>query len=175
MFDACTSDLVDLFAQETDEEIYRLTVEADQTFETLDVHVLPADLEEIPPGLFLAGILSSVDPGRLTGFDVVRYVQARERLVSHHHAGLYAGICELAYATDPDTPARDSVPVGFASEELQTALVKTRRSADYELGLALDLRERIPQVWEALSEGRIDLARARVFADETETLTADMA
>jgi hypothetical protein len=171
-------DLVDWDTLDSDVEL--VAGESDQTdTDTLlsDVsqerHVLPADLESIPPGNFLAAIMSAVDSSLLSGYDLVRYVQAQQRLVSHYQAGFYQGVAELAHATDPDTTAR-GVLNEFASEELQAALAKTRRAADADLDLALDLRSRIPQVWEALREGRIDVRRARIFARETVTLDPDL-
>lgn len=170
MFDQYEGDLGELFAGESAEELYRLTLEAHQATVDDPVDLLPDELEGMAPGLFLAAVLGSVDRSRLSGYDLVRYLQAQQRLSSHVDGGLYAAIGEVAYAYDPDTPARTETPVEFASEEIQTALVWTRRRADFDLGLALDLRCRIPEVFEALSQGRIDLARARVFATETETL-----
>lgn len=51
-----------------------------------DRHFLP-DVESVPPGPFLSAILGSVDRSRLNGFDLVRSLQARERLVAHCQAG----------------------------------------------------------------------------------------
>src|SRR5690606_14628750 len=102
--------------------------------------------------------------------DVVRLMNTRARLVSHYQAGFYADMAEVAHAYDPDTTGRDSHPVEFAAEEIQTALTRTRRSAELDLELAMHLRQRLPVVWEALAAGTIDLARARVFARELESL-----
>ncbi len=135
-----------------------------------EVHLLPADLETIPPGPFLGSILSVVDPGSLVGRDVVRYVQAQARLVSHHQASYYIGITELARATHATTTERDTVPNEFASDELAAAVAKTRRAAEADVDLALDLRYRLPSVWKALEAGKIDLAKARVFSQELVTL-----
>ena len=55
-------------------------------------------------------------------------------------------------------------------DELAAALVLTGRSADSLLGLARDLA-RLPAVLRALLAGRIDLARARVFAAELSGLS----
>jgi len=67
-----------------------------------DRHFLPDDLEEIPPGLHLAAILSSVDPSRLNGHDAVRLMTARARLSSHHEAGKYEAMAEVVYAPPGD-------------------------------------------------------------------------
>ena len=56
------------------------------------------------------------------------------------------------------------------------ALHLTRRSAERTVDLALSLRQRLPQVWETLQTGQIDLDRAKVIDDETsgvDSATAD--
>lgn len=159
----------------TDSDVYEMTrglMAEDSDLGEPDV--LPDGLEDMAAGVFLAAMLASVDVSSLTGYDVVRYVQAQQRLVSHDNAGLYAGVAEMAYAYQPDTTARLDIPAEFASDELQTALVKTRRSADGDLDLALQLRDQLSDVWETLNEGRLDLARVRVFASELSTLNPDL-
>lgn len=156
--------------EEDHEELFRLTVAAFAQDVPDEQHSLPGNLEQLAPGPFLAAILSAVDRSKLSGFDVVRLMTTRSRNVSHEQAGFYADMAEVAHAYDPDTTARDSHPIEFAAEEIQTALHKTRRSTVRDLDLALALRLRMPQVWEALHSGDIDLARARVFARELESL-----
>ena len=134
------------------------------------VHVLPSDLEDMAPGPFLASILSVVDPERLTGRDVVRYVQAQARLVAHYQAAYYTGISELAHSVEADTTERSSLPNEYASDELAAALTQTRRAAQTDVDTALELKQRLPQVAEALAAGRIDAAKTRVFTQETLTL-----
>ena len=152
------------------EDLFRLTVAAYSGDEPEEQHFLPADLESILPGRYLAAILSSIDRSKLSGHDLVRLMQADARLVSHFNSRVYADIAEVAHAYDQDTTARDSFPVESAVEEVQTALGKTRRAAEMELDLALDLQGRLPDVWEALDQGDIDLSRTRVFARELESL-----
>lgn len=137
-------------------------VEDDQQF-------LP-DLEELEPSSYLAMILTSVDRSKLNGYDLVRLLQARERMVAYSQAGAIADTHEIAYASPGNqlSPvAREEIPSEFAADELRPALCLTRRAAENRMGLALDLRERLPRVWELLDKGLIDLARARVFADGT--------
>lgn len=138
------------------------------------VHVLPAVLEEMAPGPFLGSILSVVDPEKLVGRDVVRYVQAQARLVAHYQAAYYTGISELAHAVEADTTQRAPVPNEYATDELAAALTQTRRAAQTDIELALDLHQRLPEVTAALAEGRIDVAKARVFTQETLTLKAEL-
>ena len=146
--------------------------------ESDDDQGLPADLETISPGLLLAVILSSVDRERLSGYDRVRVLQADARMVSHFQARLYADIesvadsvSELPDAVDPDP----QVIFETASSEVRAALTLTRRGADIQVDLAFLLRERLPQVWEALHDGRIDLARARILSDLTSPLPWELA
>ena len=64
----------------------------------------------------------------------------------------------------------------FASVAVGAALHLTRRSAERTVDLALSLRQRLPQVWETLQTGQIDLDRAKVIDDETsgvDSATAD--
>ena len=53
----------------------------------------------------------------------------------------------------------------YATDEVRCALSLTRRGADIQLSLADELVDRLPQVWEALHQGQIDLARARVICN----------
>lgn len=169
--------MVGLWPGETPEDLaaeddlaYSITVDGLNAGWTDDSrHVLP-DLESIPPGLFLAAILGSVDRSRLNGFDLVRLLKARERLVAHSQAGVAADTYEMAHAAPGDVdsdPERLEEGFEYAADELRPALVVTRRAAENRLGLALDLRERLPRVWALLDEGLIDLSRARVICNGT--------
>jgi hypothetical protein len=137
-------------------------VEDDQDF-------LP-DLETVQPSPYLAVILASVDRSKLNGYDLVRLLQARERIVAHSQAGAIADTHEIAYASPGpqlSPVSREEVPFEFAADELRPALCLTRRAAENRMDVAIDLRERLPRVWEMLDQGLIDLARARVLADGT--------
>jgi hypothetical protein len=65
--------------------------------------------------------------------------------------------------------------VEAAAAEVRAALRLTRRAADSELELALDLRRRLPAVWDALAAGSIDVRRARVIVSGTSHLSAAVA
>jgi hypothetical protein len=132
-----------------------------------DRHVLP-DVEAIPPGPLLAVLLEYVDRSRLNGFDLVRVLRARERLVAHCQAGSAGDVFELAHAVPGDAVSdvdRLSQPSQFSADELRPALNITRQAARNRLSVAFDLCERLPGVWGMLSAGEIDLVRARVIAD----------
>lgn len=147
-----------------DDWVFELTVEAlSAGWVEEDRHVLP-DLESVLPGLFLMAIVGSVDRSKLNGFDLVRLLQARERLVAHGQAGSAADTWELAHAVSGDEssdPGRMVEGFEFAADELRPALRITRRAADSRLSLAYDLLERLLRVWELLEDGLIDLPRAR--------------
>ena len=139
-----------------------------------DRQVLPDDLEMIPPGLILATVLGSVDASRLNGHHLVRVMKAHARLEAHFAAEKMSVMAELAYCPRGGPQAevvRDPVEVEFASTEIGTALHLTRQAADSQLGFALQLRERLPRVWELLASGLIDVARARTIVDGTDHLS----
>ncbi len=144
----------------------------------LECQVLPEDLEMIPPGPFLVTVLGSVDAARLNGHHLVRVMKAHARLEAHFAAEKMSVMAELAYCPPGGPQAgvvRDSVEVEFASTEIGTALHLTRRAADDQLGFALRLRERLPQVWELLHCGDIDVRRAYIIVDGTDHLTEETA
>jgi hypothetical protein len=77
-------------------------------------------------------------------------------------------IVEAYQRPDGDRRALDAAE--DAATEIRVALTLTRRAADGELDLALDLHRRLPRVWEALVAGRIDRRRAWVLVTGTEHL-----
>lgn len=142
-----------------------------------DRHVLP-DLSAIPVGPYLAVILESLDRSRLNGFDLVNVLRARERMLSHVSADSMADMVEISHATPGDSgshPDRMEEAFEYASDEIRAALRMTRRQAAYRLCAADDLIERLPQVWELLSDGVIDMGRARAFSDCTAHVGQEMA
>ena len=98
------------FPEVDDEYLYQLTLAAEAEEVVVERHVLPPDLDALPP-LFLAAVLSVVDRSKLSGYDTVRLMQAHARLVSHFNSRLYADMAEVAHASHPDTTARDQIPV----------------------------------------------------------------
>jgi hypothetical protein len=135
-----------------------------------DRQVLPDGLEMIPTGPYLAAIVLATDVTQLNGHDAVRYLKASARMESRFAAQRLAATAEVAYspASGPNADVvRTSEELEFASVEVAAALHLTRRSAERTVALALSLRERLPQVWETLQAGLIDVARARVIDDET--------
>ena len=161
------------------DEIYQLAqAELAGKWVESDRQVLPDDLETIPPGLILVMVLGSVDASRLNGHHLVRVMKAHARLEAHFAAEKMSVMAELAYCPPGGPQAevvRDSVEVEFASTEIGTALHLTRQAADGQLGFALQLRERLPRVWELLHAGVIDVRRAYILVDGTDHLTEETA
>jgi hypothetical protein len=139
-------------------------------------HFLPAGFDDIPPGVFLAAIVSTVDPERLNGHDAVRLMKARARLVSHHEAGKLEAMAEVAFSPpgDADSGVERSVDeMEYASVEVAAALRLTRRFSEAELDGAVCLKHRLGRVLSALSRGSIDPVRARIFGRQLGHLPAD--
>lgn len=168
-------DWEEYFSEDAD-GLFELTL-AEQTRprDSSERQLIPADMDGMVPDVFLAAVLSSVDLSRLSGSDVVTVLGALDRLVSHFRAGVYGAMAETAHCVHPDTTKRSSVPNEFGSEEVAAALSLTRRRADHDLGVALDLTGRLPEVLAALGEGLIDDPKARLLSDGTAVLEADTA
>ena len=129
-------------------------------------HVLPDDLEGIPVGPYLAAVVSSVDPSKLNGYDAVRLMKAQARLSSHHEAGKYRAVSEIAFCppSDPDSGVeRSSSEIEYAEVEVAAGLTLTRHASTDLLNRAVSLCDRLVRVWEVFSAGLIDPARVRVF------------
>jgi hypothetical protein len=122
------------------------------------------------PGPALATSLSAVDRSQLNGHHLVSLLQAQARQNAHLQAEMLATMVEIAQCppgTADSAPERCTDPQNqiFAADEIRAALCLTRRTADYELGLAWQLRERLPRVWDTLHAGEIDLRRARAIVN----------
>jgi hypothetical protein len=126
-------------------------------------------LDDLPPGPALATMSQNVldaDLKRLSDDELVGVLRASRRLSSWQAGAELAAVAELdarrIRAADRPGSSRASEHV---SDELAAALVLTGRSADVLLTLARDL-VRLPTVLAALLAGRIDRARAAIFASE---------
>lgn len=161
-----------------DQLAYLVTVdEMANGWETPDRHVLP-DLSRIPPGPYLAVLLEHFDRKNLNGFDAVRLLQARERQLAHLQAGSMADALETAYSAPGDSQSdveRLQEQFEYAADELRPALTLSRRAAEYRLSMATDVLERLPQVWDLLDGGQIDLPKARAFANGTSHVPVETA
>ncbi len=135
----------------------------------------PDGFDEIEPGMFLAGILSSLSVSSLSGHDRVVVLRAQQRMASFYEAQLAETMtaiedhCAQLFEGDVEV-AHDA-----ASAEIRCALNLTRRAADSHLDFARTLRHRLPVVWDALLAGSIDVRRAKTIAYETAHLPDETA
>lgn len=136
---------------------------------------LPEELDDMEPGLFLAAMLSSIEVADLSGYDRVVVLRAHQKMVNHHQARLYEAMASIedhcADLFDGDT----EIAYLAASAEIRCALNLTRRAADQELDLAQTLRQRLPNVWDTLVEGTLDVRRVRTITEGTDHLSAETA
>jgi len=137
-------------------------------------------VEHVPPGVKLAMLLAGVDRDSLSGYDRVALVKARSLLRSWIDAELLADIDSVTASAEEWVAAEvakgDLHDVFYAAAaEIEAALTLTRRAAEFQTDLADRLCQRLPQVWEALHEGLIDLPRARVLSDQTTHLPEELA
>ncbi len=135
--------------------------------------VIPAGLSEMEPGIFLGAVLSAIDVDDLSGYDRVVVLAACQRMASHFQARVYEVMVSVANAVG-ETLAPDvdvELVEGACAAEIRAALHLTRRSADKELAVARGLLTRLPEVWTAFSQGRIDRMRANLIVDQTSQLS----
>ncbi len=135
---------------------------------------IPTGLAEMAPGPQLAAVLASIDRDRVSGYHRVMVMKARARQIAHDQAEFYADIQAVAEAELELLPKVDEA-MESAEGEIRAALTLTRRAAEFQLGTAYDLRDRLPQVWQALHDGLIDLPKARVICHETGHLPVEQA
>jgi hypothetical protein len=136
---------------------------------------LPAGLDSREPGPELAALLSTVDVDQLSPGDRVVVLRAYQRMASHMQAKVYQTMTAIlgAYRNllADDTVDDPEFVHQAAAAEVGSALRLTRRTATREMATAADLFVRLPQVGDALTQGRIDQRRARVLISETAHLT----
>ncbi len=134
-----------------------------------------ADLESLAPGPGLASLLAA-DPAELSGYDLVSFLGAAERLTAWAQSRQLTAIRELAARRpallDPGD-AGDLLPAGgvseFAAAEIGAELRISENGAQARLHLALAL-DRLPGTRRALEAGRLDLAKTRAIVDATAPL-----
>jgi hypothetical protein len=99
----------------------------------------------------------------LSGYDRIVVLRAHQRLASHYAAQVLRDMAEVSAAFVAEDGLNVESADEYAAAEIRAALRLTRRSADAELSFALDLQRRLPQVFESLAAGHIDVRRAKVF------------
>jgi len=129
---------------------------------------IPTILGDLEPGAELGGILACIDVTEVSPHDRITVLQAHQRQRSYYDAHMYRDMAAVVDVMDDTNPqwAAES-----AAAEIRAALRLTRRATDTELSFALELRERLPRVWDALVAGNIDIRRAKTFSYATTHLS----
>ncbi len=136
---------------------------------------VPAGLDVLPAGPFLAALLSSIEVSDLSGHDRVVVLRARRRMVSHYQAQVYADMASVSDFLEQDFAGDLELAFDATSAEIRAALCLTRRAADHELDLAVTLRDRLPSVWAVFERGDLDTPRAKTIIRGTEHLSESAA
>jgi hypothetical protein len=135
----------------------------ERMFDTVVRPGIPVSLDDVEPGTVLAAWLSSLEVHRVSGADRITVLRAFQRLVSHFTALAYEAM-EAVVEEFEEADGELATAVEAGAAEIRAALRLTRRAADGELAFALELRRRLPQLWDLLARGVIDPRRARVVA-----------
>jgi hypothetical protein len=130
----------------------------------------------------LAAVLSSIDINGLSGHDRVVVLRAHQKMAAHYQAQLYRGMVAVreAYRVEElGGGGDDEVDVEAlwegAAAEIGAALGLTRQGAVTALGVAAEVCERFPRLWEALAAGRVDGRRVSVILQAVGHLPAEVA
>ena len=132
------------------------------------------ELDAVPPGVPLAIMVDQLNVDAVTGHEQVAVLRAHQRQASHHQAQVYRAMAAIAATMETEFDDPES-QVHAATAEIRTALRLTRRGAETELHMALELVRRVPQVLDALDAGVIDNRRARAIVHGTTHLNDDTA
>ena len=172
---ACDFDDAFWEAEAAREALDGLLTEADLTIgHKDDSHSLtPEGLDEIAPGPFLAILLASIDASRCAGDDRVRMVQAHNRMASHHQASMYGAITAVADHLEAVDDGDLELAHDGTVAEVRATLRLTRRAADAEVDLALDLSHRLPILAGRFRTGDLDLRRIKTIVFGTAHLSED--
>jgi hypothetical protein len=131
----------------------------------------------LPPGPELSAVLGALPREQVPNARLVEVARARSRQLAHEQAELFADLVEIAHAVavadlpgdNPGDRATGAARAGerfeWAAHEIAAGLTWTPTAADRELGCATALCERLPLVFAALCQGRLDRGKARVFVD----------
>ena len=106
---------------------------------------VPKSLDTMEPGHEMACVLSAINVDECGRYDCIRVLKAHERMRSFHSAQLYQAMTAVVDAVDSDDMAGGYVEEAAAAG-VAAALKWTRRTADNEMGFAIDLRHRLPTV-----------------------------
>jgi len=127
----------------------------------------------MPAGPRLGAILSFIDPDRVSPHDRVIVVRATARMTAYFASRNLAAVASVADAYGEIEPEPGMARDGAAAE-LRGAMRLTRRAAESEVDLAVQIRDRLPRVLAAFKAGLIDRRRAYVIARETSHLSDEV-
>ncbi|MCW2913638.1 MAG: endonuclease [Actinomycetia bacterium] len=114
----------------------------------------------------MAAALDAVDVAALCDDELVEVMAAWRRVTSWAQARELAAVAELARRREEQHQSAPAVKVGeFIADEIALELRLSGGAAGMWAGLACKLADQLQLTRQALEEGRIDLARARVIAD----------
>ena len=133
------------------------------------------------PGPALAAWLGQAQPDHLDEAGLVNSITGWRKLTSWAQAQELAAVAELGRrrgvmddAELERDPARE-LAAEFAPNEVALALTLTQYAAEWWTNLAVSMSRRLPATWSALSEGTIDLGRAKLIDLWTTPLDDDLA
>ncbi len=134
--------------------------------------------EWLPTGPGLAGWLAQTAPGDLEDGALAGVAISFRRLASWAAAGELAAIAQIASRSartdrraEADASGRPDRITGDAAGQVSLALAMSFDGATAWADLAVVLKWRLRATGEALAEGRIDLARARMIVRMTSSLS----
>ncbi len=131
--------------------------------------ILRADVDEVPVGVELVGMLAGFDPGAADAGDLVDAAAGWARVSAWVAANEARVSAELASRAEmrPDVSGYRSLnPVTNTAVEIAGRCHLTTRQAENQVGQAVQLVGDFPDTHAALSAGSIDLRRARVITDK---------
>ena len=121
----------------------------------------------MPPGPQLCAVLATIDRSRLSSEDLCEFTAARYRLLAYVNAEFLSDLFETGLAAHE--PAGSLTRAGDykdrAGEQIAWELAVSSSYAEGQLLLGRQLARRLPNVGQALREGRIDYGKANAFVD----------
>ncbi|MGH3390762.1 MAG: DUF222 domain-containing protein, partial [Actinomadura sp.] len=129
------------------------------------------------PGPGLAGALAGTALGDLDEYALVEAMRAARRLTAWAESVELAAIAELDRRRELQADRYGwTVEMSRAEcDEISAALTLSGTAAAIRLGVAIALHKTLPGTRQALAEGRIDAARARVICDATTGIGTELA
>jgi len=125
---------------------------------------IPANLDGLEPGPVLAGFLASIDVTTVSGSDQVVVLRAHRRMASHYQSHMYRDMSALTTTMSGRPGTDNDVDAAQAAEaEIGVALFLSRRVSENELAFALSLAKRLPRLADMLTDGVVDVARAKTI------------